>query len=297
MWIPSSPIRRGLIYGVVAYGLWGVIPVYFKLTAAFSSLEVAAHRVVWTCIVVWLYRLCKHMRGHSLFPGRGGEFSPLSALGSLFLISNWLLFIWCIANDNVIQVSLGYFLNPLITALLGVLVLREGLSRTQVFAFAIAGSGFVYLLLSYHEFPTYALGIAVSFSLYALVSKLAKAEATSLLAGQMTMLFPLALLYLMAIKSSPPGSSGSRTLSSETLLATTGIVTIVPLLLFLNAARRLPLSLLGILEYITPTCQLILAVVVYHERLSAVRCGAFVCAWISLCVYTADRMRGQSITS
>lgn len=289
---PSSAERRvGLAYGFAAYGSWGVLPLYFKAVAAAPPLELLAHRVVWAQLL--LLALCVRQ---GLLPELRAALRPgpvLARLGaSTALIAvNWLLYIYAVTGGHVLEASLGYYINPLFSILLGVVVLRERLSRPVLLAVAIAGAGVAWLTWSVGRAPWLALSLAVTFGLYALMRKLVPVGALVGLTVETGLLFPFALAYFAWAAEAGRMVFRAQGAALDVLLFLAGLVTAVPMLFFTGAARRLPLTTIGFLQYISPTIQFLLAVALFGEPFSRARGVAFVCIWIALGIVGAHAFR------
>ncbi|HEX4419890.1 MAG TPA: EamA family transporter RarD [Kofleriaceae bacterium] len=286
--------RRGLLQGFAAYVLWGAVPVYWKLMIGISPIEILAHRVVWGMVaLVTVVRLA----------GAGPEVLAavsdrrtlgMMALSGTLLVINWGTFIGAVAAGRLLDASLGYFINPLISVGLGTLVLHERLRRLQWIAIGLAIAGVVILSWRVGHVPWISLVLACSFGSYGLVRKLARVES---LAGSMletTLLAPIAAVYLVVLAVRGGGGLGHAGLGMQLLLLSTGAVTAGPLLLFTSAARRLPLSTIGFLQYLTPIGQLVLAVAVYGEAFARDQLMTFGLIWLGLAVFTIDVVRRQA---
>jgi chloramphenicol-sensitive protein RarD len=282
---------RGLVYGLSAYGLWGLIPIYFKAASAAPPLELLAHRVVWAFLLVLVVagklKLFPELRA-ALRPGR-----TLALLGAstLLIALNWLVYIWAVVNGRILEGSLGYYVNPLVSVLLGVLVLGERLERPVLAAIGVAAAGVLWLALHAGSPPWVALSLAISFGLYGLVRKLVPVGAVAALTVETALLLPLALGYLVVAHGRGRLVFLAGTPGRDLLLVLAGPFTAVPLLLFAGALRRLPLSTLGFLQYVSPTLQFLLAVIVYDEPFSAARGVAFVCIWTALAIFAVHTLR------
>lgn len=288
--------RRAVTGGglaVAAFGLWGVLPLYFKAVSAVPAPEVLGHRVIWS--VVWVALLLT-------FIGRWSEVRAvlenrrvLAALaGSALLISaNWLIFIWAVAHDRVLEVSLGYFITPLINVLLGCAVLRETLGRVQWIAVALAAFGVAWMLWRVGVVPWVALGLATLFASYGLVRKMVPVGAVSGLFVETALLSPLAGLYLGWLAWQDEGALGAISPMFDALLVAAGLATAVPLILFAGAARRLRLASLGLLNYLTPTLQMLLAILVFGETFTSTHAVTFGCIWIALALYSSRGLRSR----
>ncbi len=281
--------HRGVLYGISAYGLWGLIPLYFKAVADVSPPEVLAHRALWSFVLLAvLVRLL----------GRWGELwrelhdpklMGILALNSVLIGGNWLTFIYAVGTGQTVQASLGYFINPLVNVLLGVAFLHERLRPYQMLSIALAAVGVVVLTWWVGHVPWIALILVTTFAFYALMRKMTPVDGLASVTVETLLMTPLALGYLgyLAATDRMTGS-GAPTVG---LLMLSGLVTTVPLLFFAAAARRLPLSTLGILQYLTPTLQFLVAVVVFGEPFSRAQLASFCCIWAALGIYTADSFR------
>lgn len=283
---------RGYAYGLGAYSIWGLIPVYFKLVAAAPALELLAHRVLWAFAM--LLPIVRRQGGlGELRRALGSREARLGLSASTVLIAvNWLVYIGAVFGGRIVEASLGYFLTPLVNVVLGVMVLKERLERPVLLALAIAAGGVLWLTLLSGRAPWIALCLALSFGSYGLVRKLVRnVGAVTGLTVETALLSPLALAYLAW--SREHGTlvflSGSPRL--DLLLVLAGPITAIPLLLFAAAVARLPLSSLGFLQYLSPSVQFLLAVLVYGEPFSTAQAGAFGLIWLALVLFAAHTLR------
>lgn len=284
----SRLARGGVVYGLAAYLWWGVIPVYFKQVAMVPALEVLAHRVIWSVALLacWI-----KLTGHWGQVGQAfrNRRTMVTLAGSTVLIAvNWLVFIWAVANDHIMQASLGYFMNPLINVALGFVFLGERLRRWQKISVALAGCGVGYLALSGEAFPWIAVTLAFSFGFYGLLRKTVQVDAAIGLGIETALLAPAGILYLAVVGAQGNLSFGSISPQLNVLLCLSGVVTAVPLLWFTHAARRLRLSTLGFLQYLAPSLQLALAVWVYGEPFTRVHLVSFGLIWMALAIYSGE---------
>jgi len=283
--------RVGVCYGVAAFSWWGLIIIYFKAVAHVPALEVLSHRVFFSVILLWGLLLVRGRIGAALSMLRSRR-TLLVLLASTSLIAcNWLVFIWAVAHQQVTQASLGYFINPLFNVLLGCVFLGERLRSLQKVSVLLASLGVTILAVEFRAIPTVALVLPATFGLYGLIRKVARVDALVGLTAETTLLAPLALGYLIAVTAAGRGHLGAVSLQLDLLLVSAGVVTALPLIWFLNAARRLRLSTVGFLQYIAPSVQLILGVVVYREPFTTVHLSCFGLVWIGLTVYIADAVR------
>jgi chloramphenicol-sensitive protein RarD len=280
--------RQGIAYAFGAFFLWGLFPLYWKQLASVPSLEIVAHRTVWgfACLAAWvtLRRRWAEVRAVA-----GAPRTIAVLTGSATLIGfNWLLYIWAVTHGHIVDASLGYYLNPLVNVLLGILVLRERLSRGQGLAVTLAAVGVAVLTLSYGRLPWIALALACSFGLYGLVRKTVAADALVGLLWETAMLAPIAACFLVAAEARGAGAFGHGPPLASLLLALGGAVTAIPLMLFALGARALPLSTLGFVQYVSPSLQFLLGVFLYRERFGVAQAVAFAFIWAALAVLTAE---------
>lgn len=284
-------MQRGILYAVAAYASWGVLPVYMKLLRHVSPVEILLHRMVWA-LVFLLVVLAVRRDWAWLKPALKAPPVAVRFAGSAALLSiNWFVYIWAVNNDHLVDASLGYFINPLVSVLFGVLLLKERLRPWQWFSVALAGVGVVWLTLRVGELPWIALVLAGSFGSYGLLRKTAKLGALEGLTLETLLLFPLAAAVLMWLGAAGQSAFVHADARTQGLLLLAGPITAVPLLSFAAGARRLPLSLLGLLQYISPTLQFLLGVFHYHEPFDHKKLLGFLCIWSGLAVYSADALR------
>jgi chloramphenicol-sensitive protein RarD len=280
-------LRRGYLYGIAAYGLWGFFPLYIRLLHPAGSMEILAHRIVWSVVFVALLLLLTRRR---LTLPRGRPLLGVAAAAALISV-NWGMYIYGVNTERVVETSLGYFITPLVTVLLGVLVLRERLRGAQWAALGIGAVAVGVLTIDYGRLPYIALTLAASFGLYGLVKKqLGLPAAGGLFAETLLLAGPaLALLWLLSAQGSL--TFGTISAGHTALLVAAGAATSVPLLLFAGAANRIPLSALGILQYLTPAMQFGLGVLVFGEPMPAARLAGFALVWCALMIFTFDMVR------
>jgi chloramphenicol-sensitive protein RarD len=280
--------RVGTLAGATAYSLWGLFPLVFHQLEEVQATEILVHRVLWSLVVVGLILVWRRDRAwFRTVRGKKGALPRLVA-ASVLIATNWLVYIWAVTNDEVVQAALGYYVNPLITVALGVVVLDERLRRLQVVALAFGAASVAVLTWSYGNVPWVALVLACSFAGYGYLKKAADVEAVPSLAIETAVLAPAAAVWLVALEAGGDAAFLQGSGGRDLLLVSLGIVTAVPLLLFGTAATRIPLSLLGLLQYLTPTLQLLCGVVVLGEPLPPERLAGFVLVWIALAFLTWD---------
>ncbi len=280
--------RTGLALGAGAYLCWGLFPLYWPLLEPASSLEALAHRVVWSLLFVAV--LLTATRRWAAFRVLWRDPVRLLFLGlaSVVIAINWGAFIWGVTNDHVIETSLGYFINPLVTVLLGVVLLGERLRPVQWVAVGVGTVAVVVLTLDYGRLPYVALTVAASFAVYGFLKKRAQLGAVESLAVETALLSPVALAYLVYLQVAGELVFAHHGTGNALLLAATGIVTAVPLLLFGGAATRLSLTSLGLLQYLGPILQFVFGLLVFDEQMSGARWAGFVLVWLALVLFTAD---------
>ncbi len=294
----QAAARLGVVYGLAAYIWWGLVPIYFKAVSHVPAGEILAHRIIWSFVLLAILMRI-YGRWRLVSDVLRTRKTVVTLLGTTVLIAvNWFLFIWAVANDQVLQASLGYFINPLLNVLLGFVFLGERLRKLQYLSIALAATGVGYLTYIHGELPWIALVLAGTFGLYGLLRKTARVESMVGLAVETMLLLPLALGYLGYLAIQQECCFGRESWRTDVLLILAGIITAVPLLWFANAARRLRLATLGFLHYITPTGHFLLAIVVYGEPFSRTHSITFVCIWIALCIYSLDTVaHSRGVTS
>lgn len=292
-----SESRRGTIYGIAAYLIWGMFPLFWPLLEPAGALEILAHRVVWSLVVVAGLLLLSGNAWRRL--PRTGRPLLLLTLAAALVAINWGLYIWGVNHHHVVETSLGYFVNPLVTVALSVLVLGERLRRLQWLAVAIAAAGVIVLTIQAGRPPWIALALACTFGTYGLIKKVVGVEPVAGLVVETAVLMPIALGYLIVIGVNGTGTFTSHGAGHSLLLAAAGPVTALPLLAFAAASSRVPLSRMGLMQYLTPCIQFLIGVLVRHEPLGPVRLVGFLLVWIALAVFTVDstasRRRDQII--
>ncbi len=283
--------RKGALYGAAAYGLWGLFPLYWPLLEPSGSLEVLAHRVLWSLVLVGLL-LAALRKGPAVRAALRDRRQVLRlALAASVVAVNWGAYIYGVTSDQVVETSLGYFINPLVTVLLGVFVLGERLRPVQWGALGLAGSAVVVLSVEGGRPPYLALLLAFSFGAYGLLKKTARVAPVEGLGIETAVLAPVAAVYLTVLGVSGGSTFGDEGWGHAVLLALAGLVTAVPLLLFGAAAQRVPMVTLGLLQYLAPTIQFLLGVTLFDEPLPLVKLLGFVLVWAGLALFTADLVR------
>ena len=286
-------MNRGFLFAIGAYGLWGLFPVYWKFLQTVSSQEIVAHRIVWSLLfMLFLLVATKNLKSFLQQLKRKKVLLVYSIAGTLLGI-NWLTYVWGVNAGFIVETSLGYFINPLVSVLLGVVFLKERLNRQQWIAIAVASAGVLYLTFQYGALPWIALTLAFSFGTYGLIKKTAPLNSIDSLTMETLFLFLPAFIYILFVQTNGAGGFGTISVQTTVLLALTGIVTAVPLLFFAAAARRIPLSTVGILQYIAPTLQFSIGVWLYHEAFTQARLIGFSMIWLALIIYTVDSINSR----
>lgn len=282
----SADQRIGLSAGLAAFAFWGLAPIYFKFLGRVSADEIIAHRVLWSTVFLALVLLFRHRQRVLAHVRISRRTLAALTLSGLLIVINWLIFVHAVNSDRVLSTSLGYFINPLVSVLFGLVIFRERLVPVQFLGVAVAALGTIWMAWRIGQFPWIALGLAVSFALYSVVRKLTDVGPMVGLFWETLLVTPLALawLYLLAIDSRLVFSPAEP--DQALLLAGTGLVTVFPLLLFAAAVRRLPLSTIGIMQYLAPSITFILAVFVYAEPFTLDHAVTFGCIWAGLILFS-----------
>ncbi len=291
---PHPEARAGAIAAATCYFLWGLVPLYWKRLGGIDAVELIAHRHLWSLLL-----LLALLAAQGAFAGLGAAFRDGRTFGRLFLgalllTGNWLVYVWGVNAGHVIETSLGYFLVPLVNVAAGRWILHEHLRRAQWIAIGLAAAGVALLVLQVGRPPWIALTLAATWGGYSLLRKQSTLGAIPGLAAETLVLAPLALAYLAWRHVEGAGVLGRDDLPTHLLVASAGLVTAVPLLLFAYGAKRVRLSTLGLLQYLAPSVQLGLGIWVYHEPFSRARLVSFSFIWAALVLYTADNLIAQS---
>jgi chloramphenicol-sensitive protein RarD len=283
---PAPDSRRGVWYAIAAYVIWGMFPLYWRQLQEVPSLQVIAHRIIWSWIAVVALALV--IRAYTAWPSLRGRVAALYAVAGVLIGVNWFLYVWGVNAGLVVQTSLGYFMTPLVNVLMGVIILRERLRTTQWVSVAIAAAGVGYLTYASGQVPLLALGLAATFGSYGLLKKKVPLPALQGVALETSVLLLPAIVYLVVADRQGIGAFLRAGVHVDTLLILGGPVTLVPLLLFGAAVQRVRLSVIGITQYIAPTIQFLLGVFVMREPFTRTQLVGFVIVWIALVVYVAD---------
>ncbi|MFW6293485.1 MAG: EamA family transporter RarD [Spirochaetota bacterium] len=280
----------GTLSGFFAFLIWGLLPFYWKWLGSVTAAEILAHRIVWSAIM--LVVLVPLIQREELKAALRDRAALLIAGGAGLIVgANWFVYTWAVGAERLVEASLGYYINPLVSVVLGILVLRERLSRMQLVAVGLATVGVLVLTISHGRLPWISLALASSFGLYGLVKKIGRLNSLISLLVELIVLFPIAAVFLAIRHADGAGSFAAGTPRVSWLLAGAGVVTIAPLLLFGGAARRIPLSRVGLLQYLAPTLMLVIGTLFYGEPFTAAHAVSFAFIWSALGVYSATLVR------
>lgn len=289
----SNSIDRGVIYGASAYVTWGIIPIFWKLLDHVGAVEIVVHRIVWT-LVFALAALAAWERLPRLWEALRQPRTVLALTASALLIAvNWGLFIWAVTQDRIIDTSLGYYINPLVSFVLGVVWLGERLTKIQIAAVALAVLGVLNQTVALGYLPWISLVLAVSFGIYGLIRKTVPVESLEGLTVEALLLAPLSLAYIVYMVVSGTGAFFHTSLSTDLLLVFAGPLTAIPLLLFAAGARLVRLSTMGFLQYLAPSISLLIAVFLYNETFTQAHAVTFALIWSALALVSWEAFRRE----
>ncbi|OGP59208.1 MAG: hypothetical protein A2V65_12470 [Deltaproteobacteria bacterium RBG_13_49_15] len=280
----------GAASAVSAFLIWGLTPIYFKWLKAVPPFEILMHRIVWSFLFLMPFVFFLGYRQELRLALKNRNTLGILVATTLLVSCNWFIFIWAINNDQILQTSLGYYINPLINVLLGMIFLRERLRAAQWGAVLIAFAGVGYLTVQFGKLPWISLTLALTFGFYGLIRKVAPVSALVGLSVETLLMFAPAVAYLIYIGGAGDGAFFQKGLNVDLLLMAAALVTAPPLLLFTIGARRLHMSTIGILQYIAPSSTFLLAVFIYGEPFSRAKLWTFMLIWIALCIYSADSL-------
>ena len=283
--------RTGVLFGLGAYGLWGLFPLFFPLLEPAAPVEILAHRIVWSlAAVVGVVAVARNM-GSLRAVLRDPRLLVLLVVAAVLIAVNWGVFIYAVNSDHVIESSLGYFITPLVSAAFGVLFFRERLRAGQLVALGLGACAVLVLTLDYGRLPWVALTLALTFGTYGLIKKVADVGAAESLAVETIVLLAPAMAYLAVLERAGDGTFTTEGAGHVLLVLALGPVTALPLLLFTGAVTRIPLTVVGLLQYITPTLQFLVGLVIFGEDMPASRWIGFGLVWVALTVLSADALR------
>ncbi|WDD99000.1 EamA family transporter RarD [Thalassomonas actiniarum] len=293
----STEKRNGIVNAVSAYLMWGIAPLYFKLLTDVGADEILVHRVIWSSLLLLLVVIAMKKWPQVKALMQEPKLLFRLTLTAVILASNWFLFIWAINNDHLLDASLGYYINPLLSVALGMIFLGERLRKWQKFAVILAIIGVLIQLVMLGSLPVISLALAGTFGVYGLLRKKMQVDSFVGLLVESSLMVPIALLYWGFFISSPTTDMFSNSLSLNVTLVMAGVVTTAPLLCFTAAAKRLTLSALGFFQYIGPSIMFVLATVLYNEPLQTAKLTTFVFIWLALVIFSYESFRGRKATA
>lgn len=278
----------GIVLGIITYLLWGFLPIYWKLLQHVPPDQILAHRIIWSFLMLGFVILVRR-QGKTFWEKISNRKVMLVFLAAAVLIgTNWLVYIWAVNAGFIVETSLGYFINPLVNVLLGVLILKEQIRPLQWLPIGLAAIGVLYLTVTYGSLPWISLVLAFSFGFYGLVKKTTSLQPVEGLTLETGILLLPALGWMLLANHNQTGVFLHTTLQTDLLLVGAGLATIIPLLLFASAVKQIPLSLIGILQYIAPTIQFLLGILVYGEPFSTSQLIGFSIIWVALIIFTTE---------
>jgi chloramphenicol-sensitive protein RarD len=288
-------MNKGILNGIAAYALWGFFPIYWKLLHQVPALQVIGHRISWSFILLVLFivltKQWQSFRSAALTTKTIGIYS----IAGILLTINWLVYVWGVNSGFIVETSLGYFINPLLSVLLGVIFLRERLRTAQWVPVIIAAIGVIYLTAVYGRLPWNALSLAFSFGFYGFVKKLAPLGSLYGLTLETGIVFPIALIYLVFVGMSGIGAFLQQSVLTDLLLIGAGVVTTIPLLMFASAAKQIPLTVIGLLQYIAPTIQFLIGVFIYDEPFDQSHFIGFGIVWVALVIFWVENFLANRV--
>lgn len=281
--------RAGIIYGLGAFALWGVLPLYWKLLKQVPAQQILAHRVFWSFIFVSGILVMKGRFNKVIDLMRNRKSLCFVCVCSLMISINWFVYIWAVNSNHIVEASMGYYINPLMSVVLGMAVLKEKLDFSRYIALALAAIGVVIITIHYGRVPWIALILAVSFALYGLFKKLTKADSLTGLALETAILVPVAFIYIIFKQVQGTGALGSIPIPAVILLLCAGAATATPLLWFAEGAKRVELSTIGFLQYVSPTLSLFIGILIFKEKFSTGHIISFSFIWAGLIMYSLSQ--------
>jgi chloramphenicol-sensitive protein RarD len=288
-------MNKGILYGIATYILWGFFPIYWKLLHPVSALQVIGHRISWSFILLILIIVLTRQWNDFRAAALNARVIGIYAIAGVLLTVNWLVYVWGVNAGFIVETSLGYFINPLLSVLLGVIILRERLRPAQWVPVVIAAAGVIYLTVAYGRLPWIALSLAFSFGFYGLIKKMAPLGSLCGLTLETGIVFPAALIYLLVVEMNGTAAFLHEGASITLLLIGAGAVTTIPLLLFASAAKEIPLSVVGLLQYIAPTLQFLIGVFLYKEPFDQSHLVGFGIVWVALVIFWVENYFSRRI--
>lgn len=280
-------MNKGILYGIGAYALWGFFPIYWKLLQNVSALELIGHRIAWSFLMLMAVILIARQWTEFRSALTARTFLTYS-IASLLIGGNWLMYVWAVNAGHIVETSLGYFINPLLSVLLGLIILREKLRPAQWIPIILAFAGVTYLTLTFGRLPWIALSLAFTFGFYGLVKKLAPLSSLHGLTLETGILFIPALAYMIFVEVNGTAAFLHTGLVPDLLMVGAGVVTTIPLLMFTSAAKRVPLTTIGVLQYLAPTIQFLIGVFIYKEAFDRTRLIGFSLVWLALIIFWVE---------
>jgi chloramphenicol-sensitive protein RarD len=290
----KNQVLSGTWYGIGAFVLWGVLPLYWKALDAVPSLEILAHRIVWSFVFVTilLFVSGRLKQVKEILVKRNNRVAML--ISALLISGNWFIYIWAINTEHVIEASLGYYINPLLSVALGMIVLKERLNFWQLISLFLATVGVLFITYQYGKVPWIAISLALTFGLYGLAKKVANLDSIIGLAMETLFVTPVAFIFLVYLQVTSSGSFGTITWETTLLLIGSGVATALPLLWFAQSTKRIPLSTVGFLQYLAPTISLLLGIFVFKESFTTSHVVSFGFIWLALLLYSLSNMKAMS---
>lgn len=283
-------MNKGIWYGIAAYAMWGFFPIYWKLLHDVPALQLLGHRIAWSFLLLLAYVLLTKKWNDFRSVAFDRKTLGIYAVAGVLLSLNWLIYVWGVNAGFIVETSLGYFINPLLSVLFGVIFLREKLRPMQWLPVIIAAIGVAYLTITYGRPPWIALSLAFTFGLYGLVKKLSPLGSVFGLTLETGIVFPAALIYLLVVQANGTGGFLHDGLTVDLLLIGAGVVTTIPLLMFASAAKEIPLNMIGVLQYFAPTIQFLIGVFVYKEPFDTTRFIGFGIVWLALIIFWVENV-------
>ncbi len=291
----QTELKEGAIYAGFSYFIWGLLPIYWKFLDRVNAMEILANRIFWSFIFMMIILFFTKKWGLLVRTFKGFAQNKRQmyslALASFLVSGNWFIYIWAVNSGHMIEASLGYYINPLISIILGVIVMKEKLSIYQYVSFIIAGVGVLVIAVSHGTFPWIAISLALTFGLYGLAKKLINVDSAVGLTLETLIVTPIAAIYMIYLFFNGSNSFLSASTGTVLLLMGAGAVTAIPLMYFAKGAQKIPLSLLGFLQYISPTITLLLGIFVYQEHFSKIQLVSFMLIWLALTIFSLSKTK------
>jgi len=289
-------MNKGILYGIGAYALWGFFPIYWKWLHDVPALQVIGHRIGWSFILLLAYIIARGQWRTFRDSAMNWRTIGIYSIAAVLLSFNWLIYVWGVNAGFIIETSLGYFINPLLSVLLGVIFLRERLRPMQWIPVGLATIGVMYLTFAYGRLPWIALSLAFTFGFYGFVKKLSPLGSLHGLTLETGIVFPVALIYIVFLGFNGAGAFLAEGAQIDLLLIGAGVVTTIPLLMFASAAKQIPLTIVGLLQYIAPTIQFLIGVFIYKEAFDFSRLIGFSIVWVALIIFAVENYLANRVT-